>query len=111
MDRTGPDNQAKLFAIMLVIGNVLGAILYVWAVSGTWIEPELAAIPGAIGGGAVIWFFIAAPIFLPALFINASLVIYALVIFFRKKAWILSRVYWLIPLAWLTALSIDFSHH
>jgi hypothetical protein len=53
----------EIHTTVLVIANVVAILFYLLAAAPSWVNPELADIPGAAGGGAVIWFLLAVPIF------------------------------------------------
>ncbi len=53
------------YATVRLIGisalNVIGVIVYLQFATQGWIEPEVANIPGAAGGGALLWGISALP--------------------------------------------------
>jgi hypothetical protein len=80
------------------------ALFFAFAVK-TWIEPELANIPGASGGAAFVWGVSALPIFL--LFVVANLV--AAVIALRRRHGAVFVALTLV--AWSAAFYFDGIHH
>lgn len=88
--------------------NGLAAVAYLRLASLAWVEPELAAIPEAHGGGAaVVWALGALPFFLACMGLNLSGLAWAA----RGRLRHTSRLAWLVPAVWLAALVIDFSRH
>jgi hypothetical protein len=58
--------------------NVIGAAAYIRVASRSWVEPELANVPEAHGGGAAfVWFLGAAPILFAFLVLNLGVVAWA----------------------------------
>jgi hypothetical protein len=86
------------------------ALFFVLAVK-TWIEPELANVPGASGGAFIVWGTTAFPLFV--LFIAANLVLgfkalRELVFDKRRRGTIIVA---LTLVAWIAAFYFDGIHH
>jgi len=96
---------------MFVAVNTIGAVLYLFAASVGWVEPELADIPGASGGGAVIWFLFAVPVFFLFFLANIGTLVWACIHRFRNGGWLISKWGWFVPLIWLLAALLDFYQH
>ena len=96
---------------MFVLVNTIGSILYLVTASSSWVEPEVANIPGARGGGALVWFLFVVPIFLLFFLGNIGVFIWSCVQRYRRGAWFLSKWGLLVPLIWLLAIVLDFSRH
>jgi hypothetical protein len=96
---------------LFVVVNTIGSVLYLFAASSGWVEPEVADIPGAAGGGALVWFLVAVPVFLVFFLGNIGVFVWSCVHRYRRGAWFLSRWGLLVPLIWLLAVVLDFSRH
>ena len=96
---------------VLFIFNLLGACIFLWVASKTWIHPELANLPGASGGNAISWFFTAVPILLVFLVVNIISTGWAAMNWIRVKIWPLTNISFLSLLIWLLVIIIDNSRH
>lgn len=85
--------------------NAGGIALFFALAVKTWIEPELANVPGASGGAALVWSLSALPVFL--LFIVANLVAGFRAWRGRQGAIFVS----LMLVAWIAAFYFDGIHH
>lgn len=101
----------RLATFVWLAANVAGAFLFLWIASISWIEPELAVIPGASGGAAFVWFLTAVPIFLLSVILNLLTLLWAYVVRRRKGEWPASSLVWLLVLVWGLALYYDGSRH
>ena len=92
----------------LLVANVIGAILYVFAASrGGWAIPaERAAGIYTTTGEPFIWFLNILPIVAIFLVINVT---WAVIL--ARRQWNSGRFWLLALLGWLTAVVIDFAHH
>ena len=96
--------------------NVIGVIAYVLSSTQGWVEPEAANIPGAAGGGALLWGMTALPTLLAFIVIDVLWLIFESVVCLTRRKGRLGLVYLVIPvvvipLMWAIAIYIDFSHH
>jgi hypothetical protein len=92
--------------------NVIGAAAYIRVASRSWVEPELANVPEAHGGGAAfVWFLGAAPILFAFLVLNLGVVAWAFSQRRRGTEWPLSKLAGLVPVLWLGVVIVDFAHH
>jgi hypothetical protein len=95
-------------SIALLVANVIGAILYVFAASrGGWAIPaERAAGIYTTTGEPFIWFLSILPIVAIFLVINV-----AWVVILARRHWSGGRFWLLAAIVWLAAIVIDFAHH
>ncbi len=96
--------------------NIIGVIVYLLFATQGWIEPELADVPGAIGGGAIVWGLTALPTLLAFIVIDVLWLIFECVAYLTRKTWRLGLAFFVIPavvvpLVWAIAVHIDYSHH
>jgi hypothetical protein len=105
--------EKSAFSTGALIGSNAVAIgIYLIAASAGWIDPELKDVPGAAGGGAVVWFLLAVPIFFVSLLGNGACAVIALIRRNRNGRQSFFRWSWLAVLAmWLVAVALDFSRH
>jgi hypothetical protein len=52
------------FHLVWMLVNLIGIAFFLAMASQSWIEPELAGIPGASAGDAFVWFALAVPVLL-----------------------------------------------
>jgi hypothetical protein len=95
-------------SIALLVANVIGAILYVFAASrGGWAIPaERAAGIYTTTGEPFVWFSNILPIVTIFLMINVAWVIILI-----RRQWNGGRFWLLAAVVWLAAVLIDFAHH
>jgi hypothetical protein len=91
--------------------NLIGTFTFLVVASRSWIEPELANIPGASGGQGLVWFLTVAPILLFFVVFNIATFGWASTRHFRKGAWPLYKLAWLSVPIWLCAVFVDNMHH
>jgi hypothetical protein len=91
--------------------NAIGIALYLFAASFGWVERELADIPGASGGGAVVWFLFAVPVLLVFFLANLGAFCYSCIRRYRTGAWPISMLAWSVLIIWGLAIWLDFSRH
>lgn len=102
---------ARSLTTKWVVINVAGVVLYLLGASNGWVEPELAEMPGAAGGGALVWFFIAIPILLSFVLLNSGAILWSCIRRYRSGSWPMTMWVWVVPLVWLLAVWLDFSQH
>jgi len=96
--------------------NLVGVIVYLEFATQGWVEPEVADIPGASGGGAIMWGLTAMPTLLAFIAIDVLWLIFEIVVYLTRKTWRLGLVFLIIPALvvpamWAIAVHIDYSHH
>ncbi|WP_140637472.1 hypothetical protein [Methylibium rhizosphaerae] len=94
-----------------LIGNALVAAAFLFAASHTWIEPELADVPGASGGAGAVWFMTAVPIFILATVVNFAVLTWCCVMRLKRGAWPATWSSWLVVFVWVAVLLLDNSRH
>ena len=104
-------DQRHQAALTWIGGNVIAAAVFVLATSSYWVPEELREFPGASGGDAVLWFFVAAGIAVFALLINAMPIFRACVSRVRTGVWPASAIAWLSALVWGGAILFDSARH
>ncbi len=96
----------------LVFLNAVGAALYLVVASRAWwLEPELADIPGASGGGPIVWYFVTRFTLGLVTAINLSVFLFQLTAFAKRRNWKLGFAALFIPFLWALTIGIDFAHH
>jgi hypothetical protein len=103
--------SASRVGVLWLIANLMMASLFLLLASRTWIEPELAGVPGASGGAGVVWFVTALPVAGAAALVNLVAVVWALAFRIKHFAWPASSVAWFGLLVWLAAIVLDNSRH
>lgn len=97
---------------VLIAVNSFALVLYLAAASSGWVGPEVESIPGASGGGALMWVLLAVPIFLLSFLGNVVAVVLTLIRRYRTGRWNISWWAWLAVLGlWVLAVAFDFSRH
>ena len=87
------------------------ASLFLYVASDTWIEPDLAEIPGASGDAGLVWFVSAGPFLAAATLLNLIVLAWCSVLYVRREAWPVSWLAWLMVPIWLVTLWFDNAHH
>ena len=106
------DERVVSSTIALISANVVAAAIYLIAASVGWVEPEVADVPGAAGGGAVVWFLFAVPVFLLSFLGNLSCLVLTTIHRYRKGQWRFFWWSWFAVLAlWCMAVAFDFTRH
>lgn len=96
----------------LISSNVVAVVIYLIAASVGWVEPEVADVPGAAGGGALVWFLLAVPVVLLSLLGNLGCLVLTIIHRYRKGQWRFFWWAWFAVLAlWCMAVAFDFSRH
>jgi hypothetical protein len=98
-------------SIVWLAANLLVAGAFLVVASHTWIEPELAEVPGASGGAGVVWFLTAVPVFAIATLLNLGALVWCCIARLRRGAWPATWLSWLVVLVWVVALLFDNSRH
>lgn len=90
--------------------NLAGIAIFLVAASSSWIEPELATVPGASAGDAFVWFVTAVPVL--SLFLIANLAWLAASLKSGISSAVVTFGYGAAILAcWICAYSFDNAHH
>jgi hypothetical protein len=97
---------AQRWGVVLLVLNLVGAVIYVWAASHGWVLPQERGLH-SVTAEPYIWALFVFPVCIVYLVLNATWGAFIL----ARKEW-RSSVLWLsiIPI-WLVALVIDFVHH
>lgn len=107
-ERWNRDLAAPRWNIVLLVGNFVGAVIYVVAASHGWVNSqEQAAGIQSVTGEPYVWALWVFPIY--AVFLALNLAWGAFIL--DRKRW-RNGIAWLctIPI-WLAAVAIDFAHH
>ena len=96
-------------ALAWLVVNVVGIGIFLVVASHSWIEPELADIPGAGGGAPLVWALTALPIFAVFVLFNIGAVLWS---FLAKRGLgpLRRAAIASVPL-WLVAFVVDGLHH
>lgn len=95
---------ARRWAVVLLVLNFVGAVVYVWAASHGWVRPEEREF---VSGEPFIWFFFVLPVCV--VFFVSNLTWGAFIL--ARKQWRIG-IFWLVLIPiWLVAVAIDFAHH
>jgi hypothetical protein len=106
------DQAIETRTSVLVAVNIFAIVVYLLAASVGWVESEVADIPGASGGGALLWAMLAIPIFLMSLLVNLSAATWLLIYRWRYGQWyFLWGTFVVVPVPWILAVAYDFSRH
>lgn len=96
----------------LAITNVVAVLCYLIAASLSWVEPELADVPGASGGAPFVWFLLAVPVFLLSVLSNFIGLSWALIYRWRRgQPYFYWPVWIFIIILWVAAVALDYSRH
>jgi hypothetical protein len=86
--------------------NAIGAFVYLWRVSLSWVIPQEQGLRSATGE-PFIWAVAALPVFAVCFLMNLT---WAVLILIRRD-WQSGRLWLLTTVIWLISILIDFSHH
>ncbi len=92
-------------AILLAV-NVIGAVVYIWRSSFSWVIPQEKGL-NSTTGEPFIWAVAVVPVLVVALLVNVPWG----VVILRRRQWRSGRLWLLVGLIWLAAITIDFAHH
>jgi hypothetical protein len=96
--------------LIWTVVNLAGIALFLAAASVSWIEPELADVPGASGGDAFVWFATAVPVLGRFLIGNLAWLVFSLSDWSSGKFTPLAFGA-LISACWIAAYLFDNAHH
>lgn len=111
MNHSESGSRPLFLAIVWLAVNAFGAGAFLIVASTSWIEPELAHIPGAGGGAAFVWFFTAVPLFFLFVLLNIGILLWVRIIRGKQGLSPNSKFLWVSLLIWLIALALDNMHH
>ena len=95
-----------------VLLNVVVAAVYLWiGHTAWWMEPELRDIPGASGGGPIIWFFATAYILGAVVAVDGLVTGWHVYRVLKKKSGSLGVAAVTVVPLWIVVIAIDFAHH
>ena len=94
----------KRWSVALVVSNVIGATMYVFASSHGWVDPRT---PDVVTGEPFIWATSVFPIW--GFFVLLNLTWGTFIV--ARKQWRSGRVWLLTIQIWVVAAAIDFAHH
>jgi hypothetical protein len=113
--KTRESNTSELVfsrTAVLFTANIVAVGVYLIAASFGWVEREVADIPGASGGGALVWFFLAVPVLILSFLVNFGCVVRALIHRYRTGTHYFFWAAWIaVPGLWALAVAYDFSRH
>src|SRR5579863_8476691 len=101
----------SLANVLIVAANLVGVAAYLYFSVPLWAPEEFANIPGAGAGGPIIWGLTALPVFAISLPLNFVWLASACFVFLRRRSWFIRPIYAIVPLAWVIAVYVDYSHH
>ncbi|WP_029922797.1 hypothetical protein [Nevskia soli] len=99
----------KFSASAWLLANLAGAVAFLIVASHTWVEPELTHLPGAAGGGAVVWVLGALPILLGFVLIDLGILVSGYLI--RRASRPIARASLAALAVWFAAFILDTVHH
>lgn len=105
------DNRTQNRTWLFASFNLVGALLYILLAPVGWVEPEVADIPGAAGGGALIWFMFIAPVVLLSFAGNIISLCWSLYFRLKYKQWPIRKWGYLCLMVLPLVIWIDFMHH
>ena len=111
MNRSESGSRSLSLAIVWLAINAFGAGVFLIVASTSWIEPELAHIPGAGGGAAFVWFSTAVPIFFFFVLLNIGVLMWPSILRRKQAWWPSSKLFWASLPIWLIVLVVDNMHH
>lgn len=94
----------RRWAVVLLLLNCVGAVVYLWAASHGWVKPEEREF---VSGEPFIWFLSVLPVCVVFFLLNLGWAAFIL----ARKQWRIG-IFWLVLIPiWLVAVAIDFAHH
>jgi hypothetical protein len=111
MNRPQAIGSPRFLGIAWLAINALGAGIFLTVASSFWTEPEVAGLPGASGGAAIGWFFLAVPVFCLFVLLHIGVIVWASLVRRKRGKWPISNLFWASLPIWLLALLVDNAHH
>ena len=102
--------ERRLPGLWLVI-DTIGIVAFLVLASRSWIEPELADVPGASGGDAFVWAGLVFPVLGIVALTHIAFAAVASRRLAKAKRWREPAVLILSSIAWFVALLFDNAHH
>ena len=96
----------KRISLAVLVLNVTGSLVYLLAVSPSWMRPEEKGL-NSITGEPFVWAISALPIY--AIFFFLDLIWGFFIV--SQRQWRIGRLWVLVALIWLVAIAVDFAHH
>jgi hypothetical protein len=103
--------KAALTSTLIVLNVSLAVGYLVIGSNAWWMEPELADVPGASGGGPFVWFVTSLWALGLLVLINGAAGLFQLYMYLKRKEGKFGWAVLLIPVLWAATVIIDFSHH
>lgn len=94
----------RRWSVALVLTNLIGAVIYLFASSHGWVDPRT---PDVVTGEPFIWAMAVFPIWGFFILLNLTWGTFVVV----RKQWRSGRVWLLTIPIWAVAAAIDFAHH
>lgn len=112
MDNIEGNHRARRNTLIWLVVNACGVVAFLIVASRVgWIEPELADVPGAIGGGAIVWALMAFPIVLAFACLHIAAAFWAFLVHRKHGRWPMDKYFWVSIPMWIIACIVDSLHH
>lgn len=91
--------------------NAIGVAAFLVAASQTWVEPEVADVPGASGGGPLVWGLEALSIFVAFVLLNLCALVWVYLIRRHSASRSIGLAAMVSLPVWLIAFAVDHLRH